>query len=393
MSAAQIPQQLLAEIRRRVPIEQIVGRSVALKRRGREYAGLCPFHAEKTPSFTVVPGHGFFKCFGCGSAGDVIGFYRRAAGVDFKTAVEDLAAEAGLVPARDGGRRPLLRARPVPTPADDAADRERAIATARELWRACVPATGTLVETYLATRGIDLAAIGGVPPTLRFHPTLPDRDSRAVWPAMVGAVQGADDKIVGVHRTYLARDGRGKAPIPVAKKMLGPCWGGAVRFARAGETLALAEGIETALSVLQAVTGLRDAGSGRPANPVAGVPDGSPFPVWAALSLGNLAGSGHGPSLPHPRLSGRWVPSTAPQWSRPGLVVPEGVKRLVLLADADNGDPESAEALLQRAARRFKRQGLEVRIARPPTGMDFNDLLREGMAGAAAPEQETGRAA
>ena len=96
------PPQFLDEIRARVPLEGAIGKRVRLVRRGRESIGLCPFHKEKTPSFTVNEEKGFFHCFGCGAHGDVIGFVMRDEGLSFPEAVERLAGDAGLaLPARD----------------------------------------------------------------------------------------------------------------------------------------------------------------------------------------------------------------------------------------------------------------------------------------------------
>ena len=90
------PPQFLDELRARVPVASLVGRRVKLTRKGREYQGLCPFHNEKTPSFTVNDDKGFFHCFGCGAHGDAIGFEMRLGHLSFTEAVERLAAEAGL---------------------------------------------------------------------------------------------------------------------------------------------------------------------------------------------------------------------------------------------------------------------------------------------------------
>ena len=96
------PPSFLDEIRARVPLEGVIGKRVRLVRRGRELIGLCPFHKEKTPSFTVNEEKGFFHCFGCGAHGDVIGFLMRDEGLPFPEAVERLAGDAGLaLPARD----------------------------------------------------------------------------------------------------------------------------------------------------------------------------------------------------------------------------------------------------------------------------------------------------
>ncbi|MDP6952650.1 MAG: DNA primase [Alphaproteobacteria bacterium] len=91
-----LPPQFLDDIRARVPASDVVGRSVRLTRRGREHVGLCPFHKEKTPSFTVNDDKAFFHCFGCGAHGDVIGFLMQHDGLTFPEAVERLAGEAGL---------------------------------------------------------------------------------------------------------------------------------------------------------------------------------------------------------------------------------------------------------------------------------------------------------
>jgi DNA primase len=90
------PPEFLDELRNRVSLPGIVGRRVKLTKKGREYSGLCPFHNEKSPSFTVNEDKGFFHCFGCGAHGDAIGFEMRANHTAFTEAVEKLAAELGL---------------------------------------------------------------------------------------------------------------------------------------------------------------------------------------------------------------------------------------------------------------------------------------------------------
>jgi DNA primase len=91
------PPGFLDEVRARISLSDVVGRKVALKRRsGSEYAGLCPFHNEKTPSFTVNDKKGFFYCFGCHEKGDVVGFVMKTEGLSFPESVEKLAREAGM---------------------------------------------------------------------------------------------------------------------------------------------------------------------------------------------------------------------------------------------------------------------------------------------------------
>jgi len=83
-------------VKSRFPITDMVGRYLALKRAGAEFVGLCPFHNEKTPSFSVSPEKGLYYCRGCHAAGDVIGFYCRINGLDFREGLEQLAREAGI---------------------------------------------------------------------------------------------------------------------------------------------------------------------------------------------------------------------------------------------------------------------------------------------------------
>ncbi len=90
------PPEFVEQLRERITLSEVVGRRVALKRKGREYAGLCPFHGEKTPSFWVNDQKEFYHCFGCGAHGDGIGFVMRIDGLGFPEAVERLAGELGM---------------------------------------------------------------------------------------------------------------------------------------------------------------------------------------------------------------------------------------------------------------------------------------------------------
>ena len=84
------------ELKARINIVDVIGREVALKRSGSGYMGLCPFHSEKTPSFSVNEGRQFYHCFGCGKSGDVISFVSEYYKLPFMEAVEKLAAENGI---------------------------------------------------------------------------------------------------------------------------------------------------------------------------------------------------------------------------------------------------------------------------------------------------------
>src|SRR5947208_17080265 len=90
------PPGFLDELRARIPLGSLVGKHVRLIRRGRELAGLCPFHHEKTRSFYVVEDKGFFHCFGCGGHGDAVGYLMRSEHRDFLEAIAWLSAEACL---------------------------------------------------------------------------------------------------------------------------------------------------------------------------------------------------------------------------------------------------------------------------------------------------------
>ncbi len=142
------PPRFLDELRERVSLAEIVGRRVKLTRRGREYIGLCPFHNEKTPSFSVVEDKGFYHCFGCGAHGDVIGFAMQTESLTFPEAVEQLARKAGLQV-------------PQATP-EERQREERAQTLQGAVEAACVffeaqlrEPGGSRAREYLARRGLD----------------------------------------------------------------------------------------------------------------------------------------------------------------------------------------------------------------------------------------------
>lgn len=86
-----IPDEKVREVRERASILDVVSDYVGLKKAGANYLGLCPFHAEKTPSFTVNAAKGMFYCFGCGAGGDVVSFVMRMEGLAFPEALRSLA--------------------------------------------------------------------------------------------------------------------------------------------------------------------------------------------------------------------------------------------------------------------------------------------------------------
>ena len=102
--AGLIPESFIDELLQRVDIVDVIGARVQLKRAGKEYQARCPFHDERSPSFTVVPQKQFYHCFGCGAHGSALKFVMDYEGVSFPDAVEQLAAQAGLKVPRDAGR-------------------------------------------------------------------------------------------------------------------------------------------------------------------------------------------------------------------------------------------------------------------------------------------------
>jgi putative DNA primase/helicase len=204
-------------------------------------------------------------------------------------------------------------------PFDHKPDRDDALRTERALaiWHSSKPSPLTPVAAYLASRALRL------PPSdaLRFHAAM-KHPSGGFWPGMVALVtNGIDGTPVAIHRTFLARDGGGKAPVDPQKMMLGPCRGGVVRLADPVDVLMVGEGVETCLAAMMA----------------------SGHPAWAALSTSGLR----------------------------SLDLPKNVRDLIVLADGD----EAGELASRDCALRWTRQGRRVRIARPPQGMDFNDML------------------
>jgi DNA primase len=230
----------LTDLKARVRLSPHVSRRVKLAgAKGGDLFGCCPFHDERTPSFSVNDVKGFFHCFGCGAHGDVLDWWQKAEGLSFVDAVERLKREAGEVDRTP----PPARAEPRD------AETARKQAEARATWEKASPIGGTIAATYLreARRiGIEL------PDCLRFHPGLrPDPRDPTEWPAMVAAVTNLDKEVVAIQRTFLRPDGAGKAPIDRPKRALGPVGLGAVRLGPASELVGLAEGIETGLSALE----------------------------------------------------------------------------------------------------------------------------------------------
>lgn len=284
---------------------ETIAKALGGHRAGATWMARCPAHDDSSPSLAIS----------AGSNGKVL--VRCHAGCDQRDVIAALS-ERSLWDAtgnRPGGisrkHRKNLEREPDP---DAKARTEAALA----IWRASQDIAGSLGETYLRSRGLALSPL----PSLRLHPGL-KHTSGGVWPAMVALVgHGETGEALAVHRTFLARDGQGKAPVDPPKMMLGSCRGGVVRLGEPGDVLMVGEGIETCLAAMQA--------TGKPA--------------WAALSTSGLR----------------------------ALDLPRAIAKVIVLADGD----EPGEAAAQHCARRWQREGRSVRIARAPSGMDFNDLLK-----------------
>ena len=282
-----------------------IAKALGGRKAGGSWMARCPAHDDREPSLAISTG----------DQGKVL--VRCHAGCDQGRVIAVLQVR-GLWKDSDRRlgrfvRREMRRAVDGPPDRTDAKRSERAL----RLWEASSPALDTAVESYLHSRGLLLPPLA----TIRFHAGL-KHPSGGIRPAMVALVtRGTDDAPLAIHRTFLARDGAGKAPVAPARMMLGPCRSGAVRLGSPGGVLMVGEGIETCLAAMQA--------TGRPA--------------WAALSTSGLR----------------------------ALDLPHEAREVIVLADGD--DP--GEAAAREAALRWKREGRSVHIARPPRGSDFNDLL------------------
>jgi hypothetical protein len=193
----------------------------------------------------------------------------------------------------------------------------------QKLWDDSLSAVGTPVETYLRNRGFS----GAVPASLHYLSKYRHSPSETFWPIMLASVTDWRGHLKAVHRTYLAREGKGKAPVEPAKMTLGAVGGLAVHLAPAGSRLAISEGIETGLSVQQ-ISGL---------------------PTWAAISAGGMS----------------------------QLILPPLPLAQDIIICADNDANSCGEKAAHNAAQRWLDEGRIVRITMPPiVGADFNDMTK-----------------
>lgn len=190
---------------------------------------------------------------------------------------------------------------------------------ARRIWSEAQPIDGTPAATYLRARGLREPW----PLSLRFAPSLRYSPTGFSMSALIAAVTTWPERhVCAIQRTFLMGDGSGKAPVSSPKMSLGPMAGGAVRLAPAGPTLVVAEGIENALTAMQE----------------------SGLPAWATLGTANM----------------------------PRVVLPDETLEILIAADPD----EAGQRAAREAAELWTAEGRRVRIATPPPGCDFNDLVR-----------------
>lgn len=268
-----------------------------LRRHRRGWSGNCPA-CGYTGTFTINQreGRALWWCASCQDRDALTAAVRNVAGGDWTP--PDAAAPAMVK--------------------DDASRTRDALA----LWDASLPIPGTLAAVYLAARGLACEASAA----LRFHPALRHPNATGTFPAMVALIVSTrTGEPVAIHRTYLRRDGTGKADLDPAKASKGPIGGGAIMLHMpvAGTPLVIGEGIETSLS--------------------AGRMMGAP--AWAAIAAGNLS----------------------------AITPPPDPSRIILAADPDEVGQREAWA----AADRWRDLGRRVRVATPDTTRaDFNDLWR-----------------
>lgn len=388
------------EVKARVSLRAIVEQTVTWDtrktnlKRG-DYWAPCPFHGEKTPSFHVTEpkGHGGqFFCFGCNAKGSVIDYLMARDGITFTAAVRALADHGGIDRTADPARIARFKAesearqRQAENEAQELA--ERGISKAFRIWKAAYENHPGLIAYLEQGRGINVAAIGGLPPTLRYHPDLPcyegddNGNPRVVHrgPAMVGFI--GRKRLVGVHLTWIDPfdPARGRARFAdgtkVPKKFkgrTGEIWGQPVVLSKPYCPLVVAgEGIETTLAVFSA-TRLKN-------------PDFKAR-IEAALSLNALCGpeAKTGAARGRSARTGKPLPSPVPDLDspRPGWLPPEGVTRATILADPSTKCPETARLNAERAeakAAHHCANGARLAIPRGEWDHDddFADLAKKG---------------
>lgn len=397
---ARITDDELDDIRSRNPIADVAEGYTKLRRAGGKLVGPCPICGGRASSqrFEVIEKDSSWVCAVCPDGGDVIRLVEKVEGCDFRAAIERLGGRTAIDAARakelfeERERKRMAREK---TSADyREAERKRLFRT----WKGAMPIHDTVAGRYLEGRGLVLPEHC---PGLRFLPTMSywhgetidergRKSPRQIYagPAMCGAFIRPDGKFGGLHLTWLnviTSPDDVTAPAPVkaeildpdsgevlnSKKMRGSKTGAyiAIVMHDAPRRLVIGEGIETVLSVWTAMHQ-----AGRPLDDMA---------FWAAGDLGNLAGRANKtinhPTLKRPNGQPQKVPDRFPDLEDAGLSIPDPVEELILLGDGDS-EKVLTEYAMERAARRYAREGRVIRIAFAPSGLDFNDLLKAAAA-------------
>jgi DNA primase len=320
----------------------VIAGAVAVRRKGRELVGLCPFHNEKTPSFAIVADKGFFHCHGCGAHGTAIEFVMRQRNLDFVEAVTWLLGAPAHRPRQDYA--PQRRG---------TVDRADDVAAARVIWGESTTSYRQ-VPLYLYSRYLPET----IPPTIREHPALfcPDRGTRL--PALVAAFQSSAGRVTAVQRIWLeprfevdatGGDPKGSRLKDVPKMSKGVIGDGAIRLGRVASVLGLAEGLETALACSKLFR----------------------LPAWA---LGGVSRLGYPAHLTQPTDGSkpRRVESRAPT-----VWIPDDVRHLVIWGDGNEIGRQVAEFAAEWFNRAWRGTGRSAEAVLPEVGYeDFQHKLR-----------------
>lgn len=316
----------------------------AVKAMGRKHVP-CPVHGGRDGlrTFRDVADSGGVVCNTCGIRADGFATLMWINDWDFLATLEAVAEYLHV------GKATQALSRPSPVMVDDQASDERKRQILNRIWNESVTIEDRIAEParlYLARRGITVKA----PAALRFHPSLGYFDGSKLegcYPAIVMMVHGSDGSPVTIHRIYLTREGM-KAPVESPKKMMSypssrDVTGGAIRIVGPGPVMAVAEGVETALAVME----------------------GTGLPVWCGINAYLLE----------------------------NMVLPDDTERVIVFADKDRPSPQHPKGHGQEAARalvlRLWELGIQASAIVPPgvipegqKSLDWLDILRrDGKAG------------
>ena len=363
---------------KRADLVDLAGRlGVKLKRSGPDWVGPCPAGCADDDGFVVTPQKQIFLCRPSGATGDAVDMVEHAKGLAKREALEfvtghDLPRSTAAENGSFDGDDTIDRLPPETPPAPAGAGGKRVASAIDRLIKRAKPIAGTYGEDYLRVRG--LSPQKRLTRDLLFIPDLDfwiagDRDAPpakiATLPAMIGVIRNAAGDPIGVHRTYLDPVEPRKWTAPdggKAKKFLGDAKGGLIRFGRPGDKLAIGEGIETTLAWY--ALGLRP----------------EDVSIACGLSLDNIAGGCTGTILHQTALTKAGKPARIangdPDPKRPGVILPEGVRELILLGDGDS-DFFVTRAKILAAYRRFRADGVVVSVHFAPAGKDWADVQKE----------------